>query len=383
MRAHTITTTKAALLLSPPALGALGLVACGGGDDDEANTGSETETPDSTEARLSPEQKIEQTGNKWAPAFAAGFHFARMTQLALERITCKRIGGPIRNCTPPSSAFRKSFQHATVQETAIKGDKAAARFSNGETIELVHVSGRGWLIHRIGGNAGDVEFITRSAKSGQRGLRTTTPPPVTSCMRNRYARSSLGAPAIHRANPNGRPSVRVPEVLCRCRGRARRDHWHQGGGGVLERRAGGVHPGNGRAATSLGQLVHPRRRRDRGRGPDRGRVTARRRTRSAGAGRARSLRRRGRPSASAPHHMPSSGSSSPRPWCPTSRTQIDELRALTSPEDQAEEIEGWLDNAEAGLDELETDPVAGFTQPAANPFADVNREAAELGIGEC
>jgi hypothetical protein len=45
MRAHTITTTttKLALLLSLLALGALGLVACGGGDNDQTTAASETE----------------------------------------------------------------------------------------------------------------------------------------------------------------------------------------------------------------------------------------------------------------------------------------------------------------------------------------------------
>ncbi|MGH2992132.1 MAG: inorganic diphosphatase [Solirubrobacterales bacterium] len=64
-----------------------------------------------------------------------------MAQPLCERIACERISGPIRNCTPPSSAFRKSFEGATVQDIAIKGDQAAARFSNGEAVELVHVSG--------------------------------------------------------------------------------------------------------------------------------------------------------------------------------------------------------------------------------------------------
>jgi hypothetical protein len=44
MRAHTITTTRPALLLSLLALGALGLVACGGDDDDQTTAASETET---------------------------------------------------------------------------------------------------------------------------------------------------------------------------------------------------------------------------------------------------------------------------------------------------------------------------------------------------
>jgi hypothetical protein len=44
MRAHTIATTRLALLLSLLALGALGLVACGGGDDDQTTAAFKTKT---------------------------------------------------------------------------------------------------------------------------------------------------------------------------------------------------------------------------------------------------------------------------------------------------------------------------------------------------
>ena len=150
---------KLTLLFSLLAVGALGLTACEG-DDDES-------TPDATEARLSPEQKIEQTGNNFAVAFAAGSRFARMTQPFLERITCKRIGGQIENCTPPSSRFRKSFAGATVEDIAIKGNRATAKFSNREVVELDHVSGYElggiWLIHKFGGNAGAAASATDPA----------------------------------------------------------------------------------------------------------------------------------------------------------------------------------------------------------------------------
>jgi hypothetical protein len=65
---------------------------------------------------------------------------------------------------------------------------------------------------------------------------------------------------------------------------------------------------------------------------------------------------------------------------PNIQSQIDDIRALTPPEDQADEFEGLLDNAQAALDELEADPSL-FTH--ADPFADVNREAAELGLDGC
>jgi hypothetical protein len=86
------------------------------------------------------------------------------TQPLYERIACERVAtGPIKNCTPPSSEFRKSFEDATVQDVAIKGDQAGAKLSNGEAVELFHRSGNlqagveeagGWLIHKLGGNAG-------------------------------------------------------------------------------------------------------------------------------------------------------------------------------------------------------------------------------------
>ena len=64
------------------------------------------------------------------------------------------VGGlKIMNCKPPSDAFRKSFEGASVQDIAIKGGRAAARFSNGEVVELVSVVD-GWSIAKFGGKAG-------------------------------------------------------------------------------------------------------------------------------------------------------------------------------------------------------------------------------------
>ena len=60
---------------------------------------------------------------------------------------------PIPNCTRPSRAFRRSFQGASVQEIAINGDRAAARFSNGETVE------------RVGGGGDSPGWSTRLART--------------------------------------------------------------------------------------------------------------------------------------------------------------------------------------------------------------------------
>jgi hypothetical protein len=134
---------------------ALALAGCG---EDEEST---------TEATISSEEKIEQTGNEWAALFAGGERYCGlMTQGACERVTCESNAGPIENCTPPSSGFRKSFRDATVQDIAIKGDHAGAKFSNGESVELVEVPDPQtltvpgeppdtvWWIDKLGGNAG-------------------------------------------------------------------------------------------------------------------------------------------------------------------------------------------------------------------------------------
>ena len=118
----------------------------------------------------SPEQQIERFGNKWAPAFAAGSK-KHLGQPALQQIGgCKGPGGnKIRNCTPLSSAYRKSFEDARVQDIAIKYSpsqagvnfgSAAVKFSNGKAVELIFQGAAAggakfWAsIGKIGGKAG-------------------------------------------------------------------------------------------------------------------------------------------------------------------------------------------------------------------------------------
>lgn len=129
-----------------------------------------------TAGTLPPEQKIERIGNKWVLLFASGRDRAAcqyQTQPLCERIACERVGGfRLRNCTPPSSEFRRSFQDATVQDIAIKGDLAAARFSNGEAIELfddVRGAGLGdaWWIGKVGGNAGRRLLVTNVSEGAE------------------------------------------------------------------------------------------------------------------------------------------------------------------------------------------------------------------------
>jgi hypothetical protein len=129
------------------------LAGCGGDGDS------------TTEAKVSPEEEIAQIGNKWAPLFAAGDDGASCAyenQPVCERIACERVGhAPIENCTRPSAAFRRSFEDATVQDIAIKGQNAGVKFSNGEVVQFmpwntVQPPGDGpnpnWVVARIGGD---------------------------------------------------------------------------------------------------------------------------------------------------------------------------------------------------------------------------------------
>jgi hypothetical protein len=108
-----------------------------------------------------PEWEMERIANRWALSFAStnGGCSGHMTQPLCERIACERVGHvKIRNCTPPTTAYRRSFGKARLEEIAIKGKRVAARFSNGELIELVGVVGGNWLVHKVGGQAGRKVF---------------------------------------------------------------------------------------------------------------------------------------------------------------------------------------------------------------------------------
>jgi hypothetical protein len=104
------------------------------------------------EASLPPRQRIARTGNRWAPLFAAARDreaIVFQTQPLSERIACERVGNrEIKDCTPPSPAFRRSFRRAAVVDVEIQGDQAAARFSNGQVVVLEGSLGA-WLIHKL------------------------------------------------------------------------------------------------------------------------------------------------------------------------------------------------------------------------------------------
>jgi hypothetical protein len=163
---------RAALAVGAVAAVVVLAVALTGGDDGtrrQQPSGAQgvpsTGNGDSAPGPFAPErQRIARTANRWARLFVASdlADCKYMSQPACERMTCTRVGPRlIPNCTPPSPAFRLSFARAKVEDVEIKGDRAAARFSNGEVVELERVStnesdelyGR-WLIDKWGRNAG-------------------------------------------------------------------------------------------------------------------------------------------------------------------------------------------------------------------------------------
>jgi hypothetical protein len=124
-------------------------------------SGGETVSAHFADALEDPEWEMERTANRWARAFAStnGGCSGHMTQPLCERIACEHAGGfKIPNCTPPATEYRRSFAKARLEEIAIKRHRVAARFSNGELIELVGVVGGNWLVHKVGGQAGRKVF---------------------------------------------------------------------------------------------------------------------------------------------------------------------------------------------------------------------------------
>jgi hypothetical protein len=67
---------------------------------------------------------------------------------------------------------------------------------------------------------------------------------------------------------------------------------------------------------------------------------------------------------------------------PNIQNQLDQLRELDPPEEDADEFNAILDEAQAALDELEQDPGA-FVGGGEDPFAEVNQRAREFGLQDC
>ena len=68
---------------------------------------------------------------------------------------------------------------------------------------------------------------------------------------------------------------------------------------------------------------------------------------------------------------------------PNIQNQIDELRGLTPPEGDEEEVEAILAAAEEGVAAIEENPASAFDDGGADPFAQANELAADYGLTVC
>jgi hypothetical protein len=68
---------------------------------------------------------------------------------------------------------------------------------------------------------------------------------------------------------------------------------------------------------------------------------------------------------------------------PGIQSQIDDLRALSPPEGDADTVNAILDDAQTALDGVEADPSSIATENGSDPFADVNKKVGEYGLTTC
>jgi hypothetical protein len=68
---------------------------------------------------------------------------------------------------------------------------------------------------------------------------------------------------------------------------------------------------------------------------------------------------------------------------PSIQGQIDGIRALVPPEDIADDVTTFLDDAEAALGQIQDDPSLLQASNNEGPFADVNKQADALGLTSC
>jgi hypothetical protein len=197
MRTHTITTTRPTLLLSLLALGALALVASGGGNADagtmrEAKVSADTtvEARYTTEGNLSGEQvrELRRVANKWAALFAVTACNRFMGQPICQRLDCHHPVVILENCTPVSRAFRKSFADATVEYIKFKGIDfprwanrapsylATVKFSNGVVVVFREPPGSEPPAGRLCAFPTACIWTIAEAKHNRRFLRAATTP---------------------------------------------------------------------------------------------------------------------------------------------------------------------------------------------------------------
>jgi hypothetical protein len=199
---------KLALPLSLLALGALGLVACGGDDDEDttaeaqvsAGSTAETRFPaeTTTEAKVSPDislvpakhspelvRALRQDANTWASRFSTKACNRYMSQPLCVRLDCSQL----ENCAPVLAAFQQSFADATVEDIKYKGIEqvggplgsiylAAVTYSNG--VVVVFGGGRPEVELPAGscpGSSGDCTWALANVELNRRFIQASSKPP--------------------------------------------------------------------------------------------------------------------------------------------------------------------------------------------------------------
>jgi hypothetical protein len=113
---------------------------------------------------------IAETAIKWARLLAASPQTCNdyTGPTACEQIKCQRVGGtPITHCRPITLEWAVTFISATVQATAISGDRAAATLSNGQTVQLRRIATGEWLIDKLGEDGLPAELRRKLMRSGR------------------------------------------------------------------------------------------------------------------------------------------------------------------------------------------------------------------------
>jgi hypothetical protein len=67
---------------------------------------------------------------------------------------------------------------------------------------------------------------------------------------------------------------------------------------------------------------------------------------------------------------------------PNVQQQVDDVRALTPPEGDEQQVAAILDSAQKGIDAVEEDPSV-LTRGGGDPFAESDRLASDYGLKEC
>jgi hypothetical protein len=114
---------------------------------------------------------IAETAIKWARLVAAGRQICNeyTAQNVCEQLKCQRVAVvPIADCNQISLDWAFAFLNVTVQATAVRGDRAAATLSNGQTVQMRRTATGEWLIDKLSEDGLPAELRRQLMKSGRR-----------------------------------------------------------------------------------------------------------------------------------------------------------------------------------------------------------------------